>query len=291
MSTESAHLGEAIQDLLDGRLDADTRARLEAHLAECSECRRELEALRWTKGVVAREKAVQEVPPGLAAAISRTLDLEDRPGSAASPHKAAPWLRPTLAAGLLVLIGGAVLLWRGRAVTDLATMVAQDYSSFRTGALPLGLRTADTRKLEEFFAANGIPFETRVFDLGMMGYRTAGGLVHALDDRPSALFVYEGDGGRLLLCQMYQGQLSELPPPAAVRAHDGIRFHVYHKDGLTMVFWQEGDVVCVLASEIAAEEVIQLAFAKAVKVAWKRRPDRSLGYAVVDLIQESGSSN
>jgi hypothetical protein len=32
------------------------------------------------------------------------------------------------------------------------------------------------------------------------------------------------------------------------------------------VFWQEGDVVCVLSSDAPSEAVIQLAFAKAVKV-------------------------
>jgi hypothetical protein len=33
-----------------------------------------------------------------------------------------------------------------------------------------------------------------------------------------------------------------------------------------MVFWQEGDVICVLTSDLGSEEVIQLAFAKAIKV-------------------------
>jgi hypothetical protein len=35
---------------------------------------------------------------------------------------------------------------------------------------------------------------------------------------------------------------------------------------LTLVFWQEGAVTCVLASDIDPEELAQLAFAKAVKV-------------------------
>ncbi len=37
-------------------------------------------------------------------------------------------------------------------------------------------------------------------------------------------------------------------------------------NGLTVVFWQEGAVTCVLTSDISPEEVVQLAFAKAVKV-------------------------
>jgi hypothetical protein len=51
-----------------------------------------------------------------------------------------------------------------------------------------------------------------------------------------------------------------------MRENNGIRFHVYRKDGLTLVFWQEGTVMCVLASDAPGEEVIQLAFAKAVRI-------------------------
>jgi hypothetical protein len=35
---------------------------------------------------------------------------------------------------------------------------------------------------------------------------------------------------------------------------------------MTLVFWQEGAVVCVLASEGNTDEVVQLAYAKDVKV-------------------------
>jgi anti-sigma factor RsiW len=264
--TESAHLGDAIHEVLDGRLAPEAQARAEAHLAECTRCRQELEALRWVKALAARGAAKRDVPPALASTISSALDREDR---GVSTRMAVPWRmpRPALALGLLALVTVAMLLWRGRGVTDLPSAVARDYSRYREATLPLGLRTADTRRLQEFFAASGITFETRVFDLGMMGYRVVGGRVHALDRRPSALFVYEGEGGRLLLCQMFEGRLAELPPAEVVREHNGIRFHVHHRGGLNLVFWQEGDVVCVLASEIAAEEVIQLAFAKAVRVA------------------------
>jgi hypothetical protein len=104
-----------------------------------------------------------------------------------------------------------------------------------------------------------------VFDLGMMQYQLVGGGVHRLGNRASALFAYRGPGGDLV-CQMYQGRLSALPRPDDVRTQNGIRFQVYRRGARTLVFWQEGEVVCVLASDADAEEVIQLAYAKAVKV-------------------------
>jgi hypothetical protein len=65
---------------------------------------------------------------------------------------------------------------------------------------------------------------------------------------------------------MYRGRTAELPYTAERRVHDGIGFLVYRRDGVTLVFWQEGEVVCVLASDVAPEEVVALAFAKAMKV-------------------------
>jgi hypothetical protein len=49
-----------------------------------------------------------------------------------------------------------------------------------------------------------------------------------------------------------------------MRRHGGISFYVYRRDARTLVFWPEGEVLCVLTSDGDAEEVIALAFAKAV---------------------------
>jgi hypothetical protein len=101
----------------------------------------------------------------------------------------------------------------------------------------------------------------------MMNYHLVGGRIHQLIGRQSALFVYRGKDRRLLICQMYPGQVTELPPASAtLRENKGIRFHIYRADGLTAVFWQEGAVTCVLASDGDPEEVIQLAFVKAMKI-------------------------
>jgi len=128
------------------------------------------------------------------------------------------------------------------------------------------LKTEDVKEMEKFFSAEGIPFKTRVFDLGMMNYRLQGGRVHKLITRKSAFFVYRGKGDAILVCQMYVGRVTELPAGAVQRESKGIRFYAYRLKGLTLTFWQEGAVTCVLTSDIDPEELLQLAFAKAVKV-------------------------
>jgi hypothetical protein len=120
--------------------------------------------------------------------------------------------------------------------------------------------------MERFFSAAGIPFKTRVFDLGMMTYRLLGGRAYRLNSRKSAFFVYRGKGDSILVCQMYPGGTSELPTGAVLRENKGTTFYVYRVKDLTAVFWQEGTVTCVLTSDIDPEQLVQLAFAKAVKV-------------------------
>jgi anti-sigma factor RsiW len=104
-----------------------------------------------------------------------------------------------------------------------------------------------------------------VFDFGMMGYTLTGGRVGRLENRSGAVFAYRGAAGDAIVCVMYAGSLAELPAGAEPREHNGIRFQVYRRDGFTLVFWEEGEIVCVLISAGPPEQAIELAYAKAVK--------------------------
>ena len=105
-----------------------------------------------------------------------------------------------------------------------------------------------------------------MFDLQMMNLHLVGGVRHEMIGRDSAAFVYRGPEDLRVLCQMYLGSVDELPPAADVREHNGITFYSYEVDGVSMTFWREGDVICVLAAMGDLEQVVRLAFAKAVRV-------------------------
>src|SRR5436305_8160969 len=76
MPTSPRHFKDEVQDLLDNRLDAPMRAEVERHLESCVECRREFEALRWTKLFAAKQFAAKEAPPELRQNISRALKAD-----------------------------------------------------------------------------------------------------------------------------------------------------------------------------------------------------------------------
>ena len=76
MPTPPRHLKEELDALLDGQLDESARAEVEAHLAACDECRRALDALRWTKQFAATRFAAPDAPADLQAKIQRSLHAE-----------------------------------------------------------------------------------------------------------------------------------------------------------------------------------------------------------------------
>ena len=266
MTPPSRHYEQEIQDFLDGRLNEPEQVRLAEHLAGCARCRRELEALKWLKHQALNQLPVEEVPPALTARVRAGLDAEDAAARGGSRHRTGfrP-LRWAIAAGLAAAALFVVFLV-SRASGNLPERVARNFAEFAAGRIPLGVTAREPRVVEEYFAQNGMPFANRVFDLAMMRYELLGGRVHRMDGRQSALFAYRGADGRLVICQMYSGSVTELPAAAETREHDGITFQVYREGSTTVVFWQEGEVVCVLASDAPSEDVIQLAFAKAVKL-------------------------
>jgi anti-sigma factor RsiW len=261
-----SHLGATLQAYLDGRLDAARQADVGAHLDACPQCRAELEALRWVRDVALKQLPSDEVPPTLAGRVAAALDAADnRTRPTASPTIGRRW-RIWAGVGALAAAAVLALLLVPARSADFTHAVARDFAAYSRGTLPLELRSANAAAVESLYARGGIAFPTRVFDLGMMQYRLVGGRIHRLRDRPSALFAYRGPAGRDLVCQMYEGRLADLPAADDVREHDGITFQVYRLGDITLVFWQEGTVVCVLVSDGDAEVVLQLAYAKAVRV-------------------------
>ena len=266
MTNDHRHFDEELSELVDNRLDGAVRAEVEAHLAVCADCRARVDALRWLKASLVTSAETRDVPPELGARIQGALDDEDRRRTARI-WTSTPWLA---AASVVLLIAAAAFYFLSlRQGAPTVEAVAQDFRAFSAGRLALDLRTAKPQDLEEHFRRHGIPFPTRVFDFGMMKYDLLGGRVHEQAGRPAALYAYRASGGALddvIVCQMFPGSLGELPTPAVVRHHKDIAFHVFRSGELTLVFWQEGDVICVLTSGGDPETVVQFAFAKAVKL-------------------------
>jgi len=262
MTPHVTHDLDELSDLLDDRHPEGRRRQVEERVRACDECRAALEAMRWAREQAARLARPPEVPD-LDARVRDVLAREDARSAGRRGPARALWLAAALL--LLGLAGTVVLRHRGPAVVAAPDAVATEYRAYRDGRLSLALVTDEPSQLEAYFVKRGLGFPTRVLDLGMMGYTLEGGREGRVAGGQSAFFVYRGPSGEVVICQMFRGRLAHLPPPVARRAHDGIPFQVYERDGLTLVFWPEGDVLCVLVGSGDSETVVQLAFAKAMK--------------------------
>ena len=257
--TEHDHLDLELQDLLDDRLSATERARVQTHVDACEQCRQDLEDLRRGRDFARRGLHETELPPDLLNEVVRQL------GQATTGHGSAIGRRRVLLYGLGAVAAGLLATVYVRRRRDLPADVIDTFRAYTAGQRSLEVTTSDPATLEQFFVAR-LDFHTRVFDLGMMNYRLIGGRTDHVSDHRSAMYVYAGPNNRRLQCQMYRGALTELPQPSERRTNNDTPFLVYSRDGYTVVFWSEGDIVCVLVSDMPAEDTIALAFAKAMKV-------------------------
>jgi hypothetical protein len=101
------HPREGLSDYLDDQLPVEARARVDRHLAECEDCRMELEALRRLKRAVADEQ-VPPVPLDLQARIGRSLDA----AAGARPRRLRFVIPTTIAATIAALGILVAIQWR-----------------------------------------------------------------------------------------------------------------------------------------------------------------------------------
>lgn len=102
---------ELMSEHIDGVLDGDRSRDLIGHMAECGDCRRELEALTKTVSAL-RDLDALEPPADLLEGIHERLSLEStfgpQPPSRIAHLFSLPWLRASAAAILLV---GVICIW------------------------------------------------------------------------------------------------------------------------------------------------------------------------------------
>jgi anti-sigma factor RsiW len=264
---DATHPFEALQDLFDNRLPPSEIEPVRKHLASCATCQRAWQDLDTSRAATTLLRLERELPDGLLADVVTALDAPGSLGGPAAAVSARPWIggrRAWLRAAAVAVAAVGVGVWRFRREDPaIPALVARDLDRVTTGALALDVRTDQAAVLEAHFVRSGLA-GIRVLDLAMMGYVLEGGSRHDLGGRPSALYVYRDRSRRPLVCQMYAGALADLPATDDVRDNGPFRFHVYLEGGATAVFWQEGRIVCALASIMPRDEVVALAFAKAM---------------------------
>jgi anti-sigma factor RsiW len=248
--------------MADGRHDV-----VAAHVAQCARCQRELDALRQVRSTLRASLPPQPVPAHVSERIRAALEQEARRGAKPPAHwpsvSRRALVRWSVAFGAAAVLATLLVRLRPR---DVVREVESDFRRYVSDQLILDTSSSAPAALEAYFREANLGFATRVFDFTMMGYSLHGGSVHGTAGRAAALFAYRDANGRGLVCQMYPGTLEELPDPAPPRVVNGIDFRIYERAGVTLVLWEEGPLVCVLATDADSTTALELAVAKAVRV-------------------------
>jgi anti-sigma factor RsiW len=169
---------EQVTGYVDGALDDATRARIEAHLAECAACRAQAD---FERGVRARLRALPgpEPRPGFEDDVRRHL--------AAGRPRRWRWALP-LAAGL-----AAIALWGRSAAPFVAVELALDHAKcFSFERLPAEVWGGEPAVLAQWFEDRGTELPPLPSAVG--GLTLLGGRYCPLLDRRAAHLYYTADG-------------------------------------------------------------------------------------------------
>jgi anti-sigma factor (TIGR02949 family) len=104
---ECVEAREEFSALLDGELAAEERTALEAHLAQCSECLRELDKVKRVNAMY-RGLSLQRAPEGFEERVRGALRPRAVKFRRPRPERARVWPLLLAAATLLVVLGGAL---------------------------------------------------------------------------------------------------------------------------------------------------------------------------------------
>jgi anti-sigma factor RsiW len=259
---------ELITGLVDNELTATERVATEEHLAECHDCRAQLERESALKRDMKLAASAVVVPQPLREKIER------REGKSAADEQvlasnflrrwlALPRLRPIYGFAVVALIVAAALLFQWRPNEDIPTTALAMHESIVSGKTAL-VRINDAAQLrKKLTLAVNDKFAPIALDLSMIKLHPVAGFVKRIADRDMLVTVYEGEGATITCFTLLGGEADA--PQDSERVFDPerkINFYAFSRGEVNGVIHQEGQVICLLVSKMALPELLSVARGK-----------------------------
>ncbi|HWP60482.1 MAG TPA: zf-HC2 domain-containing protein [Candidatus Acidoferrales bacterium] len=261
---------ELITGLVDGELSREELSAVQAHLAGCSRC-------QW---VYAEEQALKRELQEVAASIRAPAALRDkigrdhrlRPRRARVSELLEKLFRPSsflpqaaVFAATVVLLAVSVLYWSRSTHMPVAPGIFGSYLQIARGELH-PVKTANIAELKEHLIRSvGGKFAPMGYDFAVVELWPVGGLAQHIANRQVLLTVYAGKGSMLLVCYTFLGSEDDAPGVAEVffDREKGLNFYRFSHGPINAVMHREGEVMCVLVSQLPMDELLALAREKA----------------------------
>ena len=262
MNCEQAE--EFISALIDNELSGLERSSIEGHLKDCPKCQR---AYEWGR-VLDREMRT------VSASVVAPIDLRQRILSdqramtkGAEPSNSGkkftlrlqPFFRPAFASAVLVILVISIFFVRQSPSQAISLAALQIREKIARGEVSLR-EASDTDELHTWLrrAVDG-KFGPLGYDFSPLGVKPVGGTVQEINGRQILIAVFRGNG-LSIICFTFLGTEEDAPKNAKVffDPETKIRFYSFSRNGINAVLHREDNTICVLTSNMAAEELLSL---------------------------------
>jgi mycothiol system anti-sigma-R factor len=260
---------ELITALVDGELPEPERASLEIHLHACADCQTTLAEERTLKQAVRESGAQLRAPAALRARILSDPRIFPAQRRGARRWRDYLWpmppaLRPALAVAILLAVALPAYYFMDHREEPVAVTALETYDLFLRGKLAVPPAATAEEIAAQLTRAVGGRFHPMGYDFSAMDLRPVAGLVREIDGRKILVAIYQGPQGAIL-CYTFLGSEDDAPPNAAKFFDAGkqMNFYAFSHGRVNAVLHREGDVICILASEIPMEELLAVTRSKA----------------------------
>ena len=260
---------ELITGLVDNELSTQESALITAHFGECADCAKSF----------SREYALKRLLSNAAARIDAPTELRAKIASAQRhpPHKV--WLSTSWrslprarsfavqTAALVALLAIPFLFARYWITSPYFPIVPGAFQNYRqiTGGEIVPVKMKNLAELKERLTqlVDG-QFAPMAYDFSSMNIRLVGGLLQEIANRKVLVAVYQGNG-LTIICYTFIGSDGDAPDIAEMffDAEKGMNFHQFSYSHTNAVMHREGDINCILMSQMPMSDLLELARAKA----------------------------
>lgn len=261
MDCQNARL--LLADRRRGRLDSAAAGEVDAHLAGCQDCRRQLDADTALDGALDRLPR-HRAPVALRWQLGQRLGVMSPRAVRARPSAwslAAPLLSGCVAAALVLLVagGGSSPPVPGSALSPALAMVDEavnDHLRVVSSTHPAEIESGGIHQVKPWFTGR-LEFAPRVGFSGDDEFPLAGGSVGYFGSRKAAVFLFKH---RLHAITLLVFESQGLNWPAGVRPPDG-RFDIAETTtrGYTTLLWRDRDLGYALISDVNRQDLVRLA--------------------------------
>jgi mycothiol system anti-sigma-R factor len=240
-------LDRLLYPYLDGEFQPEERMDVEAHLAECTECARQVEAEKQMREALRRaaRHSVQSAraPASLRLGIEAGLKREQRRA------QVGLWMRASAAALVVLTAGGAWMAFESNAQRQRFMAAAVRHHA---KALPFEVASNNPKELEDYFR-NKLNHPVVVPELP--NATAKGARFSNVKDNDVAYVSYEaapvkdGDPARRIGLFVFDDSGRDLPAKALPAVQ------VDSSDGYNVAVWREGEVVYELVSDLDEADI------------------------------------